>query len=134
MKPKVLIIDDDPCHIRVTSRYFEKTGWSVMMAANGKEGLELALREIPDFVIVDYSMPFMNGHDFTVKFHAVLKTRDVPVLMLSGREIPQEVSLLLKNDGAFVGFLPKPASFQEIERKLHSSMPDLGLRPDKEIP
>jgi DNA-binding response OmpR family regulator len=123
VKPKVLLIDDDSCHIRVASRYFVKTGWSVMRAGNGKEGLELALREIPDFVIVDYSMPLMNGHDFTVEFHAARKTRDVPVLMLSGREIPPEVTLLLKNDAAFIGFLPKPASFHEIEKRIHAALP-----------
>lgn len=116
MKPKVLLIDDDFWQIRIASRYFQKTGWIVLTAGDGAEGLKIALSMYPDLVIVDYSMPLMNGYDFTIRLHAKPDARDIPVLMLSGSDPAKEVRDLAKRDSAFIGFLAKPASFVEIEK------------------
>lgn len=118
MKPKVLLVDDDFCQIRTASRYFHKTGWTVLTALNGADGLGIALSSLPDLVIVDYSMPLMNGYDFTLRLHAEPQTRDIPVLMLSGSDPAEEVRNLAKQDAAFIGFLAKPASFMEIEKSI----------------
>ncbi|KAF0125209.1 MAG: response regulator receiver [Elusimicrobia bacterium] len=133
MKPKVLLIDDDFCALQVTARYFRMTGWTVRTARDGKEGLRMAFTDRPDFVIVDYMMPVLNGHDFTVRLHAGPSTREVPVLMLSGRDLTPELSALLERDSAFVGFLAKPARFSEIEEKLRKTL-KIAAMTDKETP
>lgn len=121
MKPKVLLIDDDFCHIRITSRYFQRTGWTVLTALNGEDGLGIALDDRPDLIIVDYSMPFMNGYDFIVKLRAEPEARGIPVLMLSGSDPEKRVLELTGHDPAFLGFLHKPASFIEIEKIIYRS-------------
>ncbi|HBE89296.1 MAG TPA: hypothetical protein DDW67_09185 [Elusimicrobia bacterium] len=118
MKPKVLLIDDDFFQIRITSRYFQKTGWTVLTAGNGEDGLKAALTDRPELVIVDYSMPLMNGYDFIIKLHSAPEARDIPVLMLSGCEPAPEIQKLTKSDSAFLGFLAKPASFIDIEKHI----------------
>lgn len=129
MKPKVLLIDDDHFHTRMTALYFQRMGWAVLTAANGEEGLKIALTDKPGVIIVDYSMPLMNGYEFTVRLHTEPGAGDIPVLMLSGCEPGPEIHRLSRTDPSFLGFLAKPATFPEIEaliRKTRRSgdMPD----------
>lgn len=61
MAQKVLLVDDDKLLLDSESDILKEAGYETLLAHNGKEGLEIALREHPDAIVLDYQMPEMDG-------------------------------------------------------------------------
>ena len=80
----VLIVEDDPTMRRGLKDNFEMKGYYVLNAADGKEGLETALKEKPDLVILDIMLPEMNGYE--VCSHVREKGLDMPIIMLTAKD------------------------------------------------
>ncbi len=80
-KLKVLVIDDDPAFLESYLFKFEKEGFSVVLARNGKEGLGFALTEDPSVILLDILMPGMNGLEVLRRLKADPKTRHIPVVL-----------------------------------------------------
>ena len=82
---RVLVVDDEPA-VRLLCRInLQFAGFEVVEAENGTEGLEAALREDFDLILLDVMMPDVGGHDVLRALRDVERTRDVPVLFLSAR-------------------------------------------------
>jgi DNA-binding response OmpR family regulator len=82
--PKVLCIDDDPCVVNALARNLESRGAIVLGAYHGMQGFWLACTESPDVIITDIMMPRGNG-DYVVEcLRRNAKTRNIPVIVLSG--------------------------------------------------
>ena len=60
---RVLIVDDEPAIVRLVRDYLERAGFEVSTAANGEDALHLFAREHPDLVILDLSLPVIDGLD-----------------------------------------------------------------------
>jgi DNA-binding response OmpR family regulator len=60
-KKKILITEDDAAHLKILEDSFTRTGFQVLPARNGQEGLDIALRERPDVILLDRVMPVMDG-------------------------------------------------------------------------
>jgi CheY-like chemotaxis protein len=89
----LLCIDDSPSILEYERRIFEQSGYIVVTVASARRGLKLATLFSFDAVLVDYSMPEMNGHEFT---HEIRRIKpEIPVVMLSGGEIPEETRQLV---------------------------------------
>ena len=82
---RALIVDDDPVNTRLVRKYLERTGLDVDACADGRAGLELALSDPPDLVILDVMMPGMDGLEVCRALRSVEATRDLPVIFLSAR-------------------------------------------------
>lgn len=80
---KVLIVEDDPLLIKMYSSKFQKEGFEVVVAEDGQEGLNKALSDFPDFIILDVMMPKLSGIDMLTLLRKEEKGREVPVLVLS---------------------------------------------------
>ena len=88
----ILIIDDEE-EAREASRYVVQEGlpeYRVLEASDGEVGLEIALADPPDLVILDLMMPKMDGFDVLDGLRTDLRTRDVPVVVLSARQLSYE--------------------------------------------
>ena len=85
-KKKILVIDDEPDILRVTSIRLKKLGYNVLTAVNGKQGLDTIRREKPDLVLLDLVMPFMNGAEVCeqIKNDKVLKHTPIILFTASG--------------------------------------------------
>ena len=84
MPKKILIVDDDPDNISIISLIVEDSGYSSISANNGKEGFELAKKEIPDLITLDLIMPEQSG---IMMFQDLKKDPDlcdIPVIIISG--------------------------------------------------
>jgi CheY-like chemotaxis protein len=77
----VLCIDDDPKVLTIRRLVLERTGYSVLTASSARAGLELFVSCVPDAVLLDYSMPEMNGGEVAAVMKAI--SPDIPVLLLS---------------------------------------------------
>ena len=83
-KPTVLIIDDNN-DIRQYERTLLQGDYFVLEASDGKEGLEIAKKEVPDLVICDVMMPVMDGLEFTEQLKTLTATSHIPVIMLTAK-------------------------------------------------
>ena len=88
---RIVVIDDNANDLQVTRRFLERKGYAVSGATSGEEGLALALRAIPDAVVVDYRMPGMDGFEVTRRIKADPLLHTIPVLMLTGADAARTV-------------------------------------------
>ncbi len=88
-KPTLLIIDDNN-DIRQYERTILQDDYVVLEASDGKEGLEVAKREVPDLVICDVMMPVMDGLEFTEQLKTHTATSHIPVIMLTAKNLEEQ--------------------------------------------
>ena len=107
---KVLIVEDEPNMVSGLRDNFEFEGYEVITALDGVSGLERALRESPDLVLLDVMMPRMSGLDVCKQLKA--KRPSIPVIMLTarGQEVDKVVGLELGADD----YVTKPFSIREL--------------------
>lgn len=87
-RPTVLVIDDNT-DIRQYERTLLQDEYIVLEAADGKEGLAVALKEVPDLVICDVMMPVMDGLELTEKLKTNTATSHIPVIMLTAKTLEE---------------------------------------------
>ena len=87
-KPTVLVIDDNN-DIRQYEHTLLQDDYIVMEAVDGKEGLEIAKKEVPDLVICDVMMPVMDGLEFTEQLKTNKATSHIPVIMLTAKNLEE---------------------------------------------
>jgi signal transduction histidine kinase/CheY-like chemotaxis protein len=120
---EVLVIDDDP-HMRdLLTRFLERDGLSVAVAANGEVGLELARELKPDAVLLDVMMPRMDGWAVLGALKADPQTADIPVIMIS---MIRETGLAYSLGAA--DYLTKPIDWSRLKAAIdrHRSQPGPG--------
>lgn len=87
-RPTVLVIDDNT-DIRQYERTILQDEYIVLEAADGKEGLSVAMKEVPDLVICDVMMPVMDGLEFTEQLKTNTATSHIPVIMLTAKNLEE---------------------------------------------
>jgi len=107
---RILIVEDEPNMVSGLRDNFEFEGYEVITAEDGVSGLDRALRESPDLVLLDVMMPRMSGLDVCKQLKA--KRPSVPVIMLTarGQEVDKVVGLELGADD----YVTKPFSIREL--------------------
>src|SRR3984885_10919983 len=107
---KILIVEDEPNMVSGLRDNFEFEGYTVITAPDGVTGLERALKESPDLVLLDVMMPRMSGLDVCRQLKA--KRPSIPIIMLTarGQEVDKIVGLELGADD----YVTKPFSIREL--------------------
>lgn len=120
-KPKnILIVDDDPISIKLTSHFLQNAGYSVTCTLDGKDGLRKALENPPDIILIDIMMPGLDGFQLLSLLKKEATTSRIPVLILSSLCNEQEIIRGLK-EGA-MDFITKPFSPQVLLAKLEKTI------------
>ena len=86
-KRTVLVVDDDPTAVEYLSELVRLRGCEVLSAPNGREGVALALRHLPDAIVLDLCMPEMNGFEAVKALRGNSRTRATPILIVTAREL-----------------------------------------------
>jgi len=86
----ILIIDDDPKSVKLTSKILEDAGESVLKAFSGREGLDILKHHKPDLIILDLMMPEMSGFEVVDELRRDEATKEIPVFVLTAKEITKE--------------------------------------------
>ena len=110
---RVLVVDDEPPIVNLVRGYLEREGWSVLTAADGREGLDVARREQPDVVVLDLMLPGLDG----VEVCRELRTfSNAFVVMLTARseEVDKLVGLAVGADD----YMTKPFSPRELVARI----------------
>ncbi|WP_013323035.1 response regulator [Gloeothece verrucosa] len=108
MKPKkILVIDDDEAIQEVVQGCLEELAqWEVVTAGSGEQGLQIAASEFFDGILLDVSMPGMDGIETWQKLQENPATKSIPVVLLTARVQPSETALFSQLGVA--GVLVKP--------------------------
>ena len=85
--PHILIVDDSPTETYVLRTFFEKQGYEVSEACNGKEGIAVAEAQQPDLIIMDIVMPEVNGFQATRELSNNEKTCNIPIIVYSSKNL-----------------------------------------------
>jgi signal transduction histidine kinase len=117
---RALIVDDDPIGARLLRKYLQRAGHDVVIRADGRAGLDRALSDPPDLVILDVMMPGLGGFEVCRALRSVEATRDLPVIFLSARgDLRDRVAGL---DQGAVDYLAKPFEPEELLARVRAAL------------
>src|SRR5512140_411457 len=85
MSEKILIVDDDVDTLRLVGLMLQRQGYQIIAATNGEQGLEKALEERPDVILLDVMMPDMDGYEVTRRLRKNPVTTQTPILLFTAK-------------------------------------------------
>ncbi len=130
MSRKVLIVDDEPHMLRLTELSLKKDGYQILTARSGREAIDLASRELPALIVMDVTMPEMDGITALRQLKATPATAAIPIIMLTTRG-----QTITRNEAQGSGaalYLTKPFSPSSLAaeaRRLISALPTPAATP-----
>src|SRR5687768_14964011 len=87
---KILLVEDNEMNRDMLSRRLERKGYQVVLAVDGQAGVEMALSEAPDLVLMDMSLPVLDGWEATRRIKAQPGTRHIPVIALTAHAMSSD--------------------------------------------
>jgi len=102
---KILIVEDDSLIVKIYSTRLKADGFTVVSADNGEDGLALAIKEIPDFILLDVMMPKMDGFNVLQQLRANPALGKVPIIVYSN--LAQESEMQKAKDLGATEFIVK---------------------------
>jgi two-component system cell cycle response regulator DivK len=116
MAKKILVVEDnDDCRY-LLARFIKSVGYEVVEAATGIQGVHLACKARPDLILMDLSLPTLNGDEATARIKADQAIRDIPVIIYTAWVIGDRCKRALEAGAAEV--LYKPVELSELHRVL----------------
>lgn len=116
--PRILLVEDNEMNRDMLSRRLQRKGYSVLIAVDGEQGLATAYSEMPDLILMDISLPFIDGYEVTRRLKANPRTRHIPVIALTAH------ALLTDRDKAMRAgcndYDTKPVDFTRLTEKIET--------------
>jgi DNA-binding response OmpR family regulator len=116
--PAILVIEDDTDILNLVAWHLEAEDYRVIKSADGSQGLETAISELPDLIVLDLMLPGMDGLSVCRTLKQNQKTKDIPVIMLTakGEEVDRIVGFELGADD----YMVKPFSPRELMLRIRA--------------
>ncbi|MFK7760324.1 MAG: diguanylate cyclase [Phycisphaerales bacterium] len=118
--PAVLLIDDSEFVHRLLNARLKSESINLLSAYSGETGFEQAVKEVPALILLDLDMPGMDGFETLRQLMEEPKTRNIPVIILSGQDTTQDKVTAF--DLGAVDFVSKPFELTELRARLRSSL------------
>jgi signal transduction histidine kinase len=117
-KNKILIVDDAADTVEILKKRFGAEGYDTAEAYNGEEGLQKVAEYEPDLIVLDVMMPKIDGYEVCQRLKADIKTKLIPILMLTAKgEVEDKVKGL---DIGADDYLAKPFDYKELSARVRS--------------
>lgn len=113
---KILIVDDEPAQITTLKDRLEFTGYEVISATDGQEGLEKARKEKPDLILLDLMLPKVDGYKVCRLLKFDEKYKHIPIIMLTARAQESDKNLGIEVGANF--YINKPFELTNILDKI----------------
>jgi CheY-like chemotaxis protein len=116
--PRILLVEDNEMNRDMLSRRLQRKGYSVLIAVDGEQGLATAYSEMPDLILMDISLPFIDGYEVTRRLKANPRTKHIPVIALTAHALLTDRDKALKagcND-----YDTKPVDFTRLTEKIET--------------
>ncbi len=121
---KLLIIEDEKNQRELYAIELKEEGYEVDQASNGKEGVEKAIEEKPQLILMDIMMPGMDGRDATRMIRSNQNTKDIPIL--ASTVLSEELELRSCIEAGCNDFLIKPFTLKQLQGKVQEFIPPPG--------
>ena len=123
MKTTTIMLVEDDSNLRMTLREvlaMLHPDWRILEATDGQQGIDLALVHQPDVILLDYTLPGMNGYAMALTLRQIPQTRHIPLILCTsdGMELPPVGYLR----ALCQGMLPKPFSMRQLTRTLEQAL------------
>lgn len=118
---KILLVEDNEMNRDMLSRRLNRSGFEVVIAVNGQEGVELAASAKPDLILMDMSLPILDGWEATRRVKANPETKGIPVIALTAHAMVQD-----KEKAMAAGcdeFDTKPIELPRLLEKINALLP-----------
>ncbi|MDC3170179.1 response regulator [Paracoccaceae bacterium] len=93
---KILYVEDNPDNVYMLMRRLKKKGFDLIIAGDGQEGIDKAIEENPDLILMDLSLPTMDGWTATAKIKNIEGIKDIPIIALSAHAMPEHRDRAIK--------------------------------------
>ncbi len=106
MKQKILIVEDNEQNIYLETFMLEQQGFDVIQARNGQQGLELAVSEQPDLILLDIQLPVMDGYEVARRLKQGMETKSIPIAAVTSYAMAGDREAVLA--AGCEGYIEKP--------------------------
>jgi DNA-binding response OmpR family regulator len=117
-RAKILVVDDEPNIVQTLQDRLEMNNYSVTTACNGRDGLDKALSEKPDIILLDVIMPVMDGHEMLEHLRKTEEGKEISVIMLTARSQTQDIARA--NACGIEDYIVKPFDLSELLEKIEN--------------
>ena len=118
---KILYVEDNDDNIYVLKKRLTRAGHTVLIAMDGEQGIAMARADQPDLILMDLSLPVLDGWEATRRLKAAAETRDIPVIALSAHAMTGDREKALAS--GCEDFDTKPVDFGRLAAKIHALLP-----------
>jgi two-component system, cell cycle response regulator DivK len=112
MKKRILLVEDNPATIDVVQKELEFLGYDAITADDGRKAVEMAEAHLPDLIIMDISLPQMDGLQATALIRENPKTKAIPILAATARALPGDREKCIQ--GGCNDYIAKPFTHREL--------------------
>ncbi|MBN1579396.1 MAG: hybrid sensor histidine kinase/response regulator [Anaerolineae bacterium] len=119
-KGHILVVDDRPSSLKILTSMLSTNGYRVQPAASGESALKAVQAVLPDLILLDVSMPGMDGYQVCQRLKASERTRDIPVIFISARNEAQDKIKAFTVGG--VDYITKPFRLEEVLARVDAHM------------
>ena len=113
---KILYVEDNEDNIYMLTRRLKKKGFEISIANDGKKGVSLAKREQPDLILMDLSLPELDGWEATRRIKADEETKHIPIIALSAHAMKEHKDKIM--DAGCDDYDPKPVDIKRLLEKI----------------
>ena len=93
---KILYVEDNPDNVYMLTRRLKKKGFELIIAGDGQEGIDKAIEESPDLILMDLSLPTMDGWTATAEIKKIEEVKDIPIIALAAHAMPEHRDRAIK--------------------------------------
>ena len=115
---KILLVEDNELNRDMLCRRLELEGYQVAVAINGKQGISIAHSEMPDLILMDMSLPEMDGWEATRYLKADVVTRPIPVIAITAHAMPDDREEAIQ--AGCDDYETKPIEFKQLLAKIET--------------
>ena len=112
MKEKILIVEDNPLNMRLLKMVLRAENYTLLMATDGEEALDVAMREQPDLIIMDIQLPKMNGLEVTRKLRETPAFNHTPIIAITAYAMKGDRERIIES--GCDAYLSKPINTREL--------------------
>lgn len=108
----VLVVDDDPVQTRLLESRLKENGYKITVTTEAAEGLQIAMDQKPDLIVLDVMMPIINGYNFCKLLKTEKLDKRIAIILLTSRDDKEDVEIGLEMGAD--AYLTKPVNIEEL--------------------
>ena len=121
---KILLVEDNEMNRDMLSRRLERKGYEVVIAVNGQQAIDLAAAEKPDLILMDMSLPVVDGWEATRRLKADGLTKQIPIIALTAHAMPEDERKA--REAGCNDYDTKPIEFPRLLEKIEALLGSAG--------